>query len=102
VRRAESLSSLPAQCSDCVRWTIRGGSVLPPVVGCTWIAGDDDQVTTLMAAVAMHLARAGECPGRVAVDVHAMPDSYRAADLPRGGGSLAEGAPGERLEDEHA
>jgi hypothetical protein len=59
-----------------------GGSVLPPQPTCTWIRADDPAVEALLQAVAAHLARSGECPGHQAPYLVAMPDSFRAQDLP--------------------
>lgn len=84
-----------------MRWANCGGIVLPPAARCTWIEVEDVRITSLMTAVAMHLAKAGECPGHAAVDPNAMHDSYRAADLPRGNNQQADELR-RLLEDEHA
>lgn len=74
------------QCETCLRWVRCGGSVLPAVEGCGWIAGLDIEalpsaVTLLMPALARIAAREGVCPGHLVLDATGMPDAYRSQDL---------------------
>ena len=74
------------QCETCLRWVRRGGSVLPAVEGCGWIAGPDIEalpiaVTLLLPALARIAAREGVCPGHLVLDATSMPDAYRSKDL---------------------
>ena len=74
------------QCETCLRWGRSGGSVLPAVEGCGWLAGPDIEalptaVTLLMPALARLAAREGACPGHLVFDAISMPDAYRSQDL---------------------
>lgn len=69
-----------------MRWGRSGGSVLPAVEGCNWIAGPGIEalpiaVTLLMPALARIAAREGACPGHLVFDAISMPDAYRSQDL---------------------
>ncbi len=81
------------QCETCLRWVRSGGSVLPAVEGCGWLASPDIEalpiaVTLLMPALARLAAREGACPGHLVSDVISMPDAYRSQDLERVVGGL--------------
>ena len=76
------------QCVTCVRWARQGGSILPAVEGCGWLADNDAPppsggVRVLVPGVAQIPARDGCCAGHVVAKVADMPDAYLAADLPR-------------------
>lgn len=76
-----------AQCESCIRWGWRGGAVLTPVEGCTWLGDEDVEglsapVGALVLALVRVAAQEGCCPGHLMHDAESMPDAYRAADLP--------------------
>lgn len=74
------------QCDSCVHWGRRGGTVLPAVEGCSWIADPGlDQLPTvlklLLPALARIAAREGVCPGHLVFDASSMPDAFRSHDI---------------------
>ena len=76
------------QCVTCVRWARQGGSILPAVEGCGWLADHDARplsgaLRMLLPVLAQIAARDGCCPGHLEAKLADMPDAYLAADLPR-------------------
>lgn len=75
------------QCTNCLRWAVRGGIVSEAVEGCTWFALREEaqlppRAEALLEALAPLLAREGVCPGHLPPDLENMPDAYRSEDLP--------------------
>jgi len=76
------------QCETCVRWARQGGSILPVVEGCGWLAEQEVQPLSgalgmLLPVLAQIAAREQCCPGHLEANADDMPDSYLAMDLPR-------------------
>jgi len=76
------------QCETCVRWSRQGGSILPAVEGCGWLAEYDAQPLSgalgmLLPVLAQLAARDRCCPGHLEVNADDMPDAYLAVDLRR-------------------
>lgn len=71
------------QCTRCVRWETRGGTVLPAEYVCAVLA-DEPLAPAVLAVVtraAFDLARRGRCPNFFPFPNHA--DAYRSQDLTR-------------------
>ena len=74
------------QCVTCVRWARQGGSILPAVEGCGWLADHDARplsgaLRMLLPVLAQIAARDG--PGHLEANADDMPDAYLAVDLRR-------------------
>ncbi len=80
--------SRQGQCETCVRWSRQGGSILPAVEGCGWLAEHDAQplsgaLAMLLPVLAQIAAREHCCPGHLEANAGDMPEAYIAVDLAR-------------------
>ena len=65
--------SRQGQCKTCVRWSRQGGSILPAVEGCGWLAEHGAQPLSgalgmLLPVLAQLAARDRCCPGHLEVN----------------------------------